>query len=578
MKKRIICLLLALALMLGICGMLASCGGGPTGEGGGERDEGDFEGDDKNVSKYYDYTWGTTSLRVEMSDHSSKDLLVSRVKRYLSGEDAGDDRIDELISFRNGQAENVTRTDIQYKYLQDIPTYGWGSNISRIARESQSYSETSADIYVNFIFDLVAASLQGAFANLKSVQMPGSVGVNYFEFMSPGENNEYNAAVDDEGYMYDLMHSLSFSTKKMYVLASDYFTDVMRSFFSVPVNIAMINGIDPYMVGEYNYIDDGKFDIDDFFKIVWNYNWNYEAVKALSLAVYDPAGATPDPTVDVNGFLLGDPDHAVGMLYGTDVEIITRTLNPITGLYEVEYPEYCESYTNVALALSDLFSSTGIGLMPATGSTATTISSYHIRQSFISDRCLFGSVVMAGNLEHTDYQMMNAEGEGGFGVAPVPMYRAFDEAKDVDKNGKNIYYRTAPHNIAKVAAISVATSKYKQCVAWLDYQSTHSSEILNTYYEDILMYQIAGNNENNILVLDMLRDNATTALDKIYDDAIYRVETSPNKNVDARWCRLLRDAKYKLDDVRVKYSNAVSIKEDALEEIYKKYNSDLLRP
>ena len=321
MKKRILCLLLVLAMMLGITGMLASCGGNEDEDFGGDRDDSEFTDDEKGVSKYYEYTWSTKTLNVELSEHTCAQELVSQVKRYLAGKDNRyNDPLDDDIRYRNGRATAVSRTDINYTYLPDITAYEWGANISRMANEAKSYSDTSADIYVNFIYDTVSASLQGAFANLRSTTMYKSEDKNYFEFVY---DKNYDASVDDEGYMYDLMNSLSFSTRKMYVLASDYLTDVVRAFFIVPVNIAMLNGIDVTMVEQYNADGDDKFDISDFYKsVIWDYQWNFDAIKVLSAAVHDQIGENVNVTEDIHGFILDGCASGLmgsGLLYGSGI-------------------------------------------------------------------------------------------------------------------------------------------------------------------------------------------------------------------------------------------------------------------
>ena len=554
--------------MLGVCGMLASCGGSGSGNESEKEtpvNPEDLPETDRNTAKYYEYTWSTTTLNVELSEHSCAQELLPRVKRYLAGMDqTANDPIDEDIRYRNANADKVARTKINWTYLPDVADYAWGKNISRIANEAQSYSEKSADIYINFIYDMVCAQLQGAFANLRSTTMPNAAGKNYFEFTASG----YNADVDDKGYMYDLMNSLSFSTKKMYVLTSDYLTDVVRAFFVVPVNIEMMNNnVDLINVEQYNFIEDDDFDINDFFEIIWNNQWNYDAVKVLSAAVASQAGETPDQMADTHGFVLGSPDsgiHGVGILYGTDVTIIQRTLNTTTGFYEVAYPEDAGAFGVFCDALSSLFNSEGVNVITK-GNSAH--SADVIRELFCKNQALFGGAICVGNLEQGEYQQMNAEGEG-FGVAPIPMYREYNPATDL-VNGESKYYRTASHNIAKCAGISVATTKFKQCSAWLDYQSTHSTDILNDYYETKLQYGIAGNNNNNVLVLEMLRNNVSTALDKCYDDAI----TNYFQASASRWCTMINKAGFKPDAIRTDYKAAIELKAGYLKTIQEKYNS-----
>ena len=508
---------------------------------------------DAMVAKYYEYTWTTTTLNVEISEHTASQELISRTRRYLAGEDASaTEPIDEQVRTRNARAEAVTRTKIKYTYLPDNATNAWGKSMDRIAKEAKAGADDSADIYVNFIYDMVGASLQKAFANLRSTTMYGSAGRNYFEFMSPG----YDADVDDKGYMYDLMNSLSLSAEKMYVFASDYMIDTARAFFVTPVNIAMINGIDPTMVEQYNNGDD-VFDIDDFYNnVVWDYRWNYQAVKVFSQAVASQVGEEPSFTNDTLGFALGSSVsgvHGVGMLYSTDVQIIQRELDD-DGFYNVSYPAEAEDsgYAQFCDALADLFSTPGVYDV-YNGSLSNT-PSMKITAKFAANQLLFGGVICVGNLELPEYQMMNAEGQG-FAIAPVPMYREFDWDLDVDENGLNRYYRTAIHNVAKMAGISYSTTKFKQASAWLDYQSTHSTDILIEYFEDKLQYSYAGGSPNSVDVLVMLRDNALTALDKTYDDAIKAYIGN-----DYRWCYLPRQAKWQAYDIRTQYTAAVMFK------------------
>ena len=576
MAKRILCLLLVLVMVFSVCSTLASCKNkdnentDPNYRGEGERTEDEFDdAEDAKISKYYEYTWSTTNLNVEISEHTASQELISRTRRYLAGEDASaSEPLDEQVRTRNARAEKVTRTKIKYTYLPDNSTNAWGKSMDRIAKEAKAGADNSADVYINFIYDMVGASLQKAFANLRSTTMYGSDGKNYFEFTANG----YDPVADDKGYMYDLMSSLSFSTKKMYVLTSDYLIDVVRAFFVVPVNVEMINGIDASMVEQYNNGDD-VFDIDDFYaQVIWNYKWNYSAVKVFSQAVAVTEGEKPNfktTSNDVFGFALGSAHsgiHGVGILYGTDVEIITRELGD-DGFYNVYYPDSAETsgYAQFCDALADLFSTPGV--YDVNYGTNTSTPSMQITAKFAANQLLFGGVICAGNLELGEYQKMNAEGQG-FGVAPVPMYREYDESIDVDEHKINRYYRTASHNIAKCAGISFSTTKFKQASAWLDYQSTHSTDILNKYYRDKLQYGYAAGNPHNVDVLEMLRDNASTALDKCYDDAI----KAYFPDVDYRWCYLPRQANWKAYDIRTRYTAAVTAKEGFLEEIRTAYD------
>ena len=577
MAKRILCLLLVFVMLFGVCATLASCGDKEN-KDPNYRDEGDRtpdEFDDENdaaVGKYYEYTWSTTNLNVEISEHTAEQELISRTRRYLAGEDdKASEPLDDQVRTRNARAEKVTRTKIKYTYLADNASNGWGKSMARIAKEAKAGADNTADVYINFIYDMVGASLQKAFANLRSTTMLGAAGKNYFEFAAEG----YDPAVDDKGYMYDLMDSLSFSTRKMYVLTSDYLIDVVRAFFVTPVNIEMLENIDPTMVEQYNDGDD-DFTLDDFYQnVIWAYKWNYDAIKVFSEAVANQTGESPNFSTssdDIFGFALGSGKsgiHGVGILYGSDVEIITRELDE-NGFYNVYYPDSADTsgYAQFCEALTSLFNTRGV--YDVSTETSTNTCAMKITSKFAANQLLFGAVICAGNLELDAYQNMNATAKdgAGFGVAPVPMYREFNAEIDVDEHKQNRYYRTASHNIAKCAGVSYSTTKFRQASAWLDYQSTHSTDILNKYYKDKLQYGYAGNNQHNVKVLEVLRQNVSTARDKSYDDAI-KAYTGD----DQRWCAIIRTSHWQAEDIRTKYNAAVIAKKGHLAEIKTQYDN-----
>lgn len=549
MCKRIIALLLVLTMAVS----LTSCMGeldifdklqqmfAPSPDEGGE-EPGDEVGD---------YDWSKTTLNVELSEHTCSGELVSGARRYLAGGDpAANDPIDKAIRDRNKAAEAYTKTKINYSYLPDEPAYGWGKNMTRISKETMSYSDTGTDIYVNFMYDMIAASLSGDFANLNSVTFEGNERENYFRFTK----EDYNPLTNDEGYMYDLMTSMSLSTRKMYVLASDYLADVSRAFFVVPVNMEMIDDIRIKYVKEYDYDGNGKFDAEDFFNIIWSNEWNFEAVKALSAAVAKQVGETPDLMEDTHGFALGSTIsgiHGSAILYGSGIEIAQRHLNEITGFYDVSYPMDAGAFGDFCNALADLFSADGV--TNVNEGSLTDTPSMKIAKLFADDHILLGGIICAGNLEQSEYQDMISKGDG-FGVAPVPVYRAFDESLDIDENGVTEYYHTAVYNGAKCAAIAYRTTKFEQCTAWLDYQTANSADVMEEYWD-----KVVGNLEDNVKVINMLRANVCTVFEKSFEDQI-RARANA---YDMRWDSLIRMGKtwiHDESDIRTYYGSAVEIK------------------
>jgi hypothetical protein len=112
--------------------------------------------------------------------------------------------------------------------------------------------------------------------------------------------------------------------------------------------------------------------------------------------------------------------------------------------------------------------------------------------------------------------MKTGDGEG-FMVVPFPLYTAYTpETNDI--------YSTQVHNVGRIGAISVKTTKFSECSAFLNYQSTHSRNVKETYYNYDLLYSVVGGDSAEILaanqkMLNLLRDSVITGFDKAYEDS-----------------------------------------------------------
>ena len=522
MKNRIIALLLAMVVLV-MC--LASCGGGGNTNDPGKGDDPNnkFPGGEGGIVNDI-YPWKTTNLIYQLTDNSNSQELPSTCRRYLAGDLDGfeDDAstIDDWVSDRNDEALEHANVTVSYEYLPDTDSYGWGKNITLISEEVQAKEAGRPDIYCNFVYDMVAASLLGSFANLKSSTMYkdghelAGIEHNYFTFVNPDDDtevDEYGEYLDTgKGYMYEYMRSLTLSKWKMYCLSSDYFTDMVRAFLIVPVNIGLLETLEADMENEglynsnrYETIgEDGKeetnYTIEDFYQLVTDMEWNYNTLAAFSAAItIEGEGDDGTDLRDTVGFALGSASGlpASGMLYTTSITIIDREYDVAKGDYTYSYPyAYQVSGDQFAMSeegthdelitfcenLSNLFKQPGIIAVDNTqtqgyGSDALLA----IRSRFASDKVLFGGVICLGSLEYDVYKEMNGEGRTGYGIVPVPLYRA----NYVDENGdtKVDKYLTQIHNIGRIGAISYTTEKFSQCTAYLNYQSTHSTDILNEY-------------------------------------------------------------------------------------------------
>ena len=580
---------------------------GESGDNSGE--SGDNSGESGEIdtadTHYDDIFWDTTPIIFSMTLCSNNTELPSSCPRYLagnldyllSGEIAVD--IDDMISERNAMAEQITKVDVRYDYIpDDHEMYGWGKNVdTMVHNKSYPVDGETPDIYCNFVYDMVAASLKGAFANLLSSKMDtdGRIGVNYFRFT----DSEF---VDNgEGYMLEYMRSLTMSKNKMYCLSSDYFTDAVRAFLVVPVSVALMNSLVVNLDDSDAYNSDrdgdGDFDIDDFYQLVWDGEWSYQTLIDMSEGgVFIESAKPVSPGIDNTNGDLSDrlifaissdtPLSAAGMLYSSDVSIITKELTEKIDDDNNRYDDYTYSYPDpyadeasdlyeLSDALADLFTN-HVGIVSVSnydtlGYAKDGFSA--IRARFASNQILFGGCVCLGSLEYGEYKQMNIGGAYGFGIVPVPLYRT------ADGDGNKLQYQTQIHNVGRIGAIRYSTTKFAQCSAFLDYQSTYSTDILNEYFGTRLPE--VGNNSK---MLSFIRENVRSGFDKAFEDAIGRRYATDN-DVDGegigttsekrKWHSLIMADGYKLtkSEMMLMYETYVAFKEEYLTKLERDFEN-----
>ena len=586
MKTRIISLLIVLVMVLSCfagCSILGGEQGGsgsgnnPGGGGGsqsgppiigaGTEDEGDW---------WENIKYDQTELKFMMTKCSNREELSSGCERYLAGEgeDVKTEDIDKLVAERNANAYELTKVNVTYDYYDDnADLYGFSNMYDVIFGEVMSADSTTPDMYCNWMTDLLVASLKECFANLYSK--------SYGEGDYRG-NNHFNLA--NSGYMADLMGSLTLSTSKIYVIASDYFIDLIRAFFVVPVNISLFNEIADTM-----YPDIENPTIEDFFNEVKPCDcanedketkctadcekggWTYDRLIEFSTTIYKSSGTSQTENIqDRLGFALGQNGlPAAGLVYTSSVSIISKEWNSTEGKYDYAYPTSNDNLYALFNKINSMMDEQGI--MFVTGAHASQLD-YEgektpllgIRNQFTSDKLLFGGIILVGSLEYQSYQDMKTAERGGFGVVPVPVYKEGDS------------YLTQIHVVGRAGAIRANTAKFVQCSAFLHYQSCNSLDIKNDYYDYTLVYGAAGGENSaygNVEMLKYIRQNVRTSFDKLYEDAIGFMYSDVDKDSENnRFHALLANSGYQYAGIAGKYEELQPVKADALAQLEAGYD------
>ena len=572
------------------------------------------------------YPWERTTLRFAVNMHSHYGELTSGSKRYLAGAADGTALVKE-VSKRNSKAQFYTKTNIQYEYWSDgkeEDIHDWEDSNAYIKTCLGRTGNTQIDMYSTFLFDMMCASLDRSFANLKTKNA-----TNYFEFVV---DNDYADTVgDEEGYMMEFMQSLTLSVNKMYLLASDYFVDTVRAFFIVPVNVSLLNELGQKILTDNNgtlpsegpFMDrtnDGQFTIEDFVELVWAREWTYDAIQMYSNAVYrDSDNSGGLSAKDTLGFVLesGSGFSSTGVVYTSSITIIDKyqqmgewnycypavEKNESTGQWvynsELDSFESAQALFDLETAVTALFQTQGVLASAGLIKTDYQVTNDDkelvcIRRKFTSSEnsLLFGGFIMTGNLDETeagdynDYQDMRKPGAAGFAIAPCPLYAGIDATKgeqcEDPKAAGYRDYQTLIHNVGRLGAISVNTTKFAQCSAFLDYQSRHSSDILEEYYQEKLC-RAAGNENDNNVVMDFIRDHVRSIFDKAFEDALgyfYKAQFSGTTGLK-KWHDFMKTNNFQPDGaVAGGYSTMAPAKQQLLIELQGEYENlpELAKP
>lgn len=595
MKKRIFCLLLAVLMLVGVAGVFTSCGGtedpgdcthvdankdnkcdecGETMTAKCSHEDADEDGKCDKCGKdmngpddvVVEYPWADdepVQLLFQMSHCSNKQNLSSMCQRYLAGEDASAiEEIDTMVADRNAAAAIETNINVTYQYYEDVDEFEWGKTIDLMYTDVNSGSSKIPDMYCNFTYDLVGASLKGTFANLKSHNY-NYQGVNYFEFLEDGWYQEYDADGYSVGYMYEYMQSTTLNEDKMYILASDYFIDLVRAFYVVPVHIGLLEAYGEAITTDLD--GDGEFTIEDFYQEVREKKWTYDKVIEYGAAMYDDSNHDGAKNFgDRLAMAVSNGVAPCGAIYTTTVEVIEWSEEYGRYVYPTESPQLYDLFDKI----KNLVAQPGIAWISS--NTLGVDNALAIRTAFCEDKVLFGNIILVGSLEYQGYQQL--KDREGFGIVPVPLYHEVEEGSDEN-------YLTSMHNIARPGAISSATKKFAECTAFLNYQSEFrgdkddidSNDVLTQYYNFKLQYDVADGSAGTVEMLRYIRSNVRSAFDKTFEDAI-----GVNFNIyNDGWHVMLAVNQWSFD-IRPQYGEFAARKTEHLKTLTDLFNSNEL--
>ena len=519
MKKLISVLLLLAMLVLA----LASCGGSKgsdattapaAGTGPGTAAPGTTAGETTAAATTENPKWEEIAakvgiiqekdrtLRIELSKHSDAEK-TSKNDKYVVGPDeitpGETPLIEQMVYERNKAAFDLLQVNVEEYIYWD---FDWSKQAEKIKDVVQGNANDAPDLFVNMISDLNMATLNGVFKDVRSI--PNA----YFDF-------------EANGWMTDYMNSLSLTGDRSYILAGDYFLDVLRAMGVIPVNITMMDEnavkLAPAIIGEGETLGAGEELSARFFDYVEEGKWTWETLGKLCEAIWEDSNNDgQDSITDVLGIVtdnFGGLAHEMYIFSASGDDLFNvRTIEDESSAYNGKDWIY---YSEDSTALGKIFDAvaavhTGKGSMITTGNFQANTpekpgAAYH-RIKFAEGTMLTAGTVVLGALEDESFQQMTDI----FTVVPLP------------KISEDKQYNTVIHTIGDAGAINVNTNprKARALSAFLQYNCEHSAEIRREFLEIVMKYKTTVYNQGTDRMLDIIYDSVITGRDKMIEDCV----------------------------------------------------------
>lgn len=443
-KARLLSLLLLLAMLIGV---FASCD-----NAGGKNDGGDRVGDSWEG---VDFEGQEVNFCISVNQYEEATFPAADI--YTRGPDtAGSNEVAKEVLARNAAAEKDLGVKIMYS-TRDL-TY------NKILDDVKSIVMTSAkdspDIYNNDLNGLSWAMAEGCFWNVKN---PGEGVKNYFDFKKDGWYEEY-------------IKCMTFDQEKLYIVAGDYFIDMIRMAWVVYVNHDILQA-------NANALPQWAKTVDDFYATVEAGYWDMDDMIEICAAVHSDGGLMG--ITERNDPVVGLTTHQVThMVYPSSSGITLYYLDKANG-YKACVISDIDMFQKLANKYTELTTAKGV-FMTAPQTIGIQDNTIH----FTEGNVLFATQRL-GEMESSALRDFQANK----GLVPIPKWNS---------NAQEDYH-TVIHNQVELAAILNTAKTFSASSALLQYLNENSKAVVNAYYEKGLKYKY-NSDKNARAMMDLIRE------------------------------------------------------------------------
>ena len=440
-------LMLALLMLLSVTAVFAGCGetqegpevgqtGNVTTNAEGESAEEDHRFDNVNYDgrSFRIYT----STNVSTMGKGNSNFLIEG-----TGETDGG-LVNDAVLERNIQVEDLLGVELEFTQI-DL-TY------NEVAADIRRFTTSGTDEYdlvINDIYAYAELLIEGNFRNVLDEEC-------VFDFERP--------------YWYkDYMDDLRLMDGYQYVLAGDYFIDILRD-----AHLLLLN--------KQIYLDHYNRKADELYDVVTNFEWTYEKMNEVISDMYtDKNLNNVKDKGDQFGFM--EPEF-----WGGSIPFSVSGNPTFISRDEDGYPTVVlhegDRANQLANAMSTLFNNDSASVAHTTDADLLT--------AFTQDECLIVGYQRLGSLENSILRQM----EGDAAVLPYPMLFASDKK-----------YTTSAHDTTEMGAILATSTDLAFISTVVEVLNRETAKILiPVYYKECLQVQCV-DDEKAAAIIDIIHDN-----------------------------------------------------------------------
>lgn len=440
-------LLLALITLLSVAVVFTGCG--ETQEGPDVTLPGDTGANSENESVEEDHRFDNvnyngrefriyTSTNISTMGKGNSNFLIEG-----TGETDGG-LVNDAVLERNIQVEELLGVELEFTQI-DLAYNAVAADIRRFTTSGTD----EYDLVINDIYAYAELLIEGNFRNVLDEDC-------VFDFERP--------------YWYkDYMDDLRLMDGYQYVLAGDYFIDILRD-----AHLLLLN--------KQIYLDHYNRKADELYDVVTNFEWTYEKMNEIISDMYvdKNLNGTKDKG-DQFGFM--EPEF-----WGGSIPFSVSGNPTFISRDEDGYPTVVlhegDRANQLANAMGTLFNndSASVGL---------TLDA-DLLTAFTQDECLIVGYQRLGSLENAILRQM----EGDAAVLPYPMLFASDKK-----------YTTSAHDTTEMGAILATSTDLAFISTVVEVLNRETAKILiPVYYKECLQVQCV-DDEKAAAIIDIIHDN-----------------------------------------------------------------------